>query len=126
MIGALKDGGLDVYDLDGQTMQSISPEGARFNNVDVQYGFALGGNSVDLAIATDRYADKLAFFAIDPQTRQLTDVTDPANALIFTERFCSRTRADHLCSAQTQSTLPAKRSLLFPFVYEMDKGEFSE
>lgn len=84
IIGALKNGGLDVYDLDGQVLQSISPEGARFNNVDVQYGFTLGDRTVDLAVFTDRYGDKLIFFAIDPATRQLTDVTDPANPLVFT------------------------------------------
>jgi myo-inositol-hexaphosphate 3-phosphohydrolase len=84
IIGALKNGGLDVYDLDGQVLQSISPEGARFNNVDVQYDFPLGDNMVDLAVTTDRYGDKLIFFAIDPATRQLTDVTDPANPLVYT------------------------------------------
>ena len=84
VIGAVKDGGLDVYDLDGQTLQAISPDGARFNNVDVLYGFPVNGATVDLAVTTDRYADQLVFFAIDPQTRQLTDVTDPANALVFT------------------------------------------
>lgn len=84
VIGAVKDGGLDVYDLDGQTLQAISPDGARFNNVDVLYAFPLHGTTVDLAVTTDRYADKLVFFAIDTATRQLTDVTDPANALVFT------------------------------------------
>ncbi len=84
IIGALKNGGLDVYDLDGQVLQSIRPEGARFNNVDVQYNFPLGEATVDLAVTTDRYGDKLVFFVIDPATRQLTDVTDPANPLVFT------------------------------------------
>jgi 3-phytase len=84
VIGALKDGGLDIYDLDGQTIQSISPAGARYNNVDVVYNFPLGGSTVDLAVATDRYGDKLAFYAINPETRQVTDVSDPANGLTFT------------------------------------------
>jgi len=84
VIGALKDGGLDVYDLDGQTIQSINPAGVRYNNIDLTYNFALEGEVVDLAVATDRYGDKLAFFTIDPATRQLTDVSDPANRLLFT------------------------------------------
>ncbi len=84
VIGALKEGGLDVYDLDGQRLQAIQPAGVRYNNVDIEYDFSLAGNPVDLVVATDRYGDKLVFFTIDPQTRQLNDVTDPANPLIFT------------------------------------------
>ena len=84
VIGALKEGGLDVYDLDGQRLQAIQPVGVRYNNVDIEYNFSLDGNLVDLAVTTDRYGDKLVFFMIDPQTRQLYDVTDPANPLIFT------------------------------------------
>jgi myo-inositol-hexaphosphate 3-phosphohydrolase len=84
VIGALKEGGLDVYDLEGQRVQAIQPAGVRYNNVDVDYNFNLEGNLVDLAVTTDRYGDKLVFFTIDPQTRQLKDVTDPANPLLFT------------------------------------------
>ena len=75
VIGSLKDGGLQVYDLGGQVLQSIAPEDIRYNNVDVLYGFELGGESVDLAIASDRNNDTLAIFLIDPNTRQLTDIT---------------------------------------------------
>jgi myo-inositol-hexaphosphate 3-phosphohydrolase len=81
---ALKDGGMDVYDLDGNLLQSLSPDGVRYNNVDIVYGMPLDGDTVDLIAATDRYGDKLAFFRIDPQTRQLIDVSDPANPLLFT------------------------------------------
>jgi myo-inositol-hexaphosphate 3-phosphohydrolase len=84
VIGALKEGGLDVYDLDGQVMQSISPEGSRFNNVDLLYGFMLNGQPTDIAVATDRYKDLLAIFKINPETRQLEDVTDPQGKLLFT------------------------------------------
>lgn len=81
---ALKEGGLEVYDLDGNVLQSISPEGVRYNNVDIVYSVALGGEAVDLIAATDRYGDKFAFFRVDPATRELVDVTDPANPLLFT------------------------------------------
>ncbi len=81
---ALKDGGMEVYDLDGALLQSISPEGVRYNNVDIVYGVSLGGEAVDLIAATDRYGDKFAFFRVDPSTRELVDVTDPANPLLFT------------------------------------------
>ncbi len=70
-----------VYDLAGQEIQSITPENIRYNNVDIAYGVEypsqLAGETatVDLAIASDRANDTLAIFAINPDTRQLTDVT---------------------------------------------------
>ena len=82
--GALKDGGLDVYDLSGAVVQSFSPEGARYNNVDVLYGFPLAGEATDLFVASDRNNDLLAVYAIDPASGTLADVTDPQSPLIFT------------------------------------------
>jgi myo-inositol-hexaphosphate 3-phosphohydrolase len=78
VITALKDGGLAVYDLDGQEIQRINPGEIRFNNVDLVYGFKLGGQSVDLAIASDRRNDTLAIWAIDPATQKLTNITAKA------------------------------------------------
>lgn len=78
VIATLKDGGLAVYDLNGEVLQTIlpgEPGDVRYNNVDLVYGFNLGGQSVDLAIASDRENDTLAIFQIDPTTRQLTDIT---------------------------------------------------
>lgn len=81
---ALKDGGMEVYDLDGNLLQSLNPEGVRYNNVDIVYNMPLGGELVDLIAATDRYGDLFAFFRVDPATRTLIDVTDAANPLVFT------------------------------------------
>lgn len=78
VIGTLKDGGLAVYDLDGEVLQTVlpgNPGDVRYNNVDLLYGFNLGGQPVDLAVASDRENDTLAIFQINPTTRQLTDVT---------------------------------------------------
>lgn len=83
--GALKDGGLDVYDLRGEVVQSLSPAGVRYNNVDVLYSFPLAGAATDLFVASDRYEDVLAVFAIDPGTLRLRNVTDPESPLIYTE-----------------------------------------
>lgn len=87
VITALKNGGLAVYNLDGEEVQRISPPDIRYNNVDLVYGFDLNGTSVDLAIATDRRNDTLAIWAIDPETQQLTDITalalSAADASIF-------------------------------------------
>jgi myo-inositol-hexaphosphate 3-phosphohydrolase len=81
---AMKDGGMDIYDLDGNLLQSLSPEGVRYNNVDIVYNVPLSGEVVDLIAATDRYGDKFAFFRVDGSSRELIDVTDPANPLLFT------------------------------------------
>lgn len=78
VLTALKDGGLAVFDLEGELVQSIAPDeygGVRYNNVDLIYGFELGGESVDLAIASDRENDTLAIFQIDSTTGILSDVT---------------------------------------------------
>lgn len=81
VLATLKDGGLVVFDLNGHVLQEMAPEAygdVRYNNVDLVYGFRLGGQRVDLAIASDRENDTLAIFSIDPATRRLTDVTASA------------------------------------------------
>lgn len=84
VLGTLKNAGLGVYDLDGKVLQSILPGDVRYNNVDLLYGFNLGGQSVDLAIASDRLNDTLAIFKIDPTTRLLENVAAPDRGTIFT------------------------------------------
>ncbi|MEL7075050.1 MAG: phytase [Cyanobacteria bacterium J06582_2] len=72
VITTFKDGGLRVYDLAGEEIQSITPENIRYNNVDITYGVEypsqIVGESatVDLAIVSDRENDTLAIFAINP------------------------------------------------------------
>ncbi len=78
VIGTLKDGGLATFDLQGNVVQTVSPDefgDIRYNNVDLVYGFDLGGESVDLAVASDRENDTLAIFKVNPDTKQLEDVT---------------------------------------------------
>ncbi len=78
VIATLKDGGLITLDLDGEVLQTVLPAEfgeIRYNNVDLIYGFNLGDETVDLAIASDRENDTLAIFKIDPTTRQLIDIT---------------------------------------------------
>lgn len=80
VITVVKDGGLVVFDLAGQVVQTILPApygDIRYNNIDLLYGFNLSGAKVDLAVASDRENDTLAIFQIDPATRTLTDVTAP-------------------------------------------------
>lgn len=80
VITTFKNGGLRVYDLEGEDIQSIAPENIRYNNIDLAYGVQytnqLGEiSTVDLAIASDRANDTLAIYVINSDTRQLTDVT---------------------------------------------------
>ena len=51
VIGTDKDGGIAVYDLAGSEL-SYRPDG-EINNVDLRYGFALGGELVDLVAASN-------------------------------------------------------------------------
>lgn len=70
-----KNGGLRVYDLAGHELQSIEPDGIRYNNVDVLYNVNVGGVRKDLFVASDRANDTLAIYAINPDTRMLQNVT---------------------------------------------------
>ncbi|AQZ61861.1 probable phytase [[Actinomadura] parvosata subsp. kistnae] len=85
IVTTAKEGGLNVYDLDGQQLQHFDApaapgpddENGRFNNVDTTYGFA----GKDLAVVSDRGRDQLRFYAI--RDGHLTDVTDPAVPFLF-------------------------------------------
>ena len=65
-------GGIGVYDLAGNELQFIHT--GRLNNVDLRYHFLLGGEQVDLVVASTYKKRALAVFRIDPDTRQLVDV----------------------------------------------------
>ncbi|MEU5220341.1 phytase [Streptomyces sp. NPDC020807] len=96
VVAALKEGGLDVYGLDGRRIQHIAAPQApgedaaagRFNNVDVVYGFELGGRKTDLALVSDRGRDRVRAYAIDPAAvaagrPPLRDVTAAGVAPVF-------------------------------------------
>ncbi|MFE0737023.1 phytase [Streptomyces sp. NPDC058855] len=96
VIGTLKEGGLDVYGLDGRRLQHIAAPQApgedaapgRFNNVDVVHGFELNGRRTDLALVSDRGRDRIRAYAIDPAAvaagrPPLRDVTAAGVAPVF-------------------------------------------
>jgi myo-inositol-hexaphosphate 3-phosphohydrolase/phosphodiesterase/alkaline phosphatase D-like protein len=88
VIASVKNGGLRVYDLAGNLVQTINPSSpdVRYNNVDVQYGFDLDGQKIDIAVASDRNNDKLAIFKINPDSTGgtfLEDITDRNARTIF-------------------------------------------
>ena len=96
VIGTLKNGGLDVYDLSGHVLQHVDVpvapapdlEEGRFNNVDVALGVRTAAGQVDLAVVSDRGRDRIRTYRIDPRGAAagagvLTDVTDPSAAPVF-------------------------------------------
>jgi 3-phytase len=63
---------LEVYDLSGHLLQRLADRNKLLNNVDVQGDFRLGDRTVGL-VATS--GSDIGFYAIDPATRLLSDVT---------------------------------------------------
>lgn len=72
-------GALGVFDLQGRLLQLVSNLDQP-NNVDVAYGFRLKRGRADLVVATERYAQRLRIFRVDPQQRRLIDITDMERA----------------------------------------------
>ena len=71
------DGALYVYDLDGRIVKRV--EGLkRPNNVDVAYGFMLGGKAVDIAVTTEREMQRLRVFTL-PEMQPV----DQGNLIVF-------------------------------------------
>jgi 3-phytase len=87
VLTSVKNAGLRVYDLSGNLLQTVNPGGIRYNNIDLQYGFKLGDQSIDIAVASDRNNDKLAIFKINPNPgtdgNYLEDITDSTIGTIF-------------------------------------------
>lgn len=91
VLGALKHGGLTVFDLTGKELQHVAtPPAGRFNNVDLVTGVWIGGKRRDLAVVTDRGLDKLRVYSVDQRgadakNKVLTDVTSPTAPLVFSK-----------------------------------------
>ena len=74
VIGTQKQRGINVYDLDGNLLQSR--EDGRINNADLRYGFPLGGEAVDIVTASNRSTDSIGIWKVDRASRTLVDVAD--------------------------------------------------
>lgn len=60
-----EDGALYVFDLDGNVIEEKTIRNInRPNNVDVEYGFILNGEEIDIAVLTERYDNKLRVFSL--------------------------------------------------------------
>lgn len=85
VIATQKQSGLYVYGLDGKVLQFL-PDG-RMNNVDLRNGFRLGGRDVTLVTASNRTTKGISIYALDPATRQLTNVADGLQATGFDDPY---------------------------------------
>lgn len=99
--GTLKEGGMDVYNMQGQLLQHIPPrrapqcaktdcnnKGGRLNNADLVYNFSLNGEEVDLIVASDRGYDNLAIYRVQPGSdgyAELVDVSAANQSPIFSK-----------------------------------------
>jgi 3-phytase len=66
-------GGLYVFDLYGRCVQKVLGID-RPNNVDVEYGFWIGGRRADIVVAAERKRHRLRVFVVDPKRQRLIDV----------------------------------------------------
>jgi 3-phytase len=78
-------GAIVVFGLDGRTRQTVAGLD-RPNNVDVEYDLKVGGQSIDIAVATERLKSQLRIFRIAPDGSGITDVTSPGNTRVFAGR----------------------------------------
>jgi 3-phytase len=67
-------GALAVFGLDGRLRELVTGLD-RPNNVDVEYGLAIGGRPTDIAVVSERYARGLRVFAISADGGPLRDVS---------------------------------------------------
>jgi 3-phytase len=71
---AAPDGALAVFGLDGRVRQLLKgPD--RPNNIDVEYGLALGGVPTDIAVLTERLGRRLRAYAIAADGSGLRDIS---------------------------------------------------
>jgi 3-phytase len=78
-------GALVVFGLDGKTRQTVAGLD-RPNNVDIEYGLRVGGNDIDIAVATERLKSQLRVFKIAPDGSGISEATSPGNTRVFVGR----------------------------------------
>ncbi|BAZ47469.1 phytase [Nostoc sp. NIES-4103] len=129
ILTSVKNAGLRVYNLAGELLQEVNPGGIRYNNIDLQYGFQLGGESVDIAVASDRGNDKLAIFKINPNTpgAYLEDITDSSietlfQALPFSEPYSTSSRSAYGLTIYRSP----KTSDYYVFVNRRETGDIAQ
>jgi len=74
IIATDKKAGMYVYDLEGNSLQFL-PVG-RVNNVDIRYGYSLGGTPSAIVTASNRTTKGVSIWTVDPNTRKLVDIAN--------------------------------------------------
>jgi len=69
---------LFVYDLEGNTLQTINVSGMP-GNIDVRYNFDISGELTDIVGYNDRSNKTLVFYKVDKSTRELSFISDFAS-----------------------------------------------
>ncbi|MBI1786169.1 MAG: phytase [Acidobacteria bacterium] len=78
-------GALVVFGLDGRIRQTVAGLD-RPNNVDVEYGLSVGGQTIDIAVTTERLKNQLRVFRIAPDGGGIRDATSSGNTRVFSDR----------------------------------------
>lgn len=79
ILGTNKKFGLHVYDMQGNTLQTLTS--GRVNNVDVRQGFTFKQSAADIASASQRDNNSIALYHIDPNTGVTTAAGEIATTL---------------------------------------------
>lgn len=74
VLGTNKRRGLEVYNLQGNRIQSLDI--GNLNNVDVRQEVLWGEETIDLAVATNRSTDSLSLFSINRETGLVVHLAD--------------------------------------------------
>ncbi|PIW60581.1 phytase [Shewanella sp. CG12_big_fil_rev_8_21_14_0_65_47_15] len=93
VLGTNKRWGLLSFNMRGEQMQAL-PSG-RINNVDLRQQVMLGGKKRDIAVATLRDNDSLAFYEINPQGK-IVEYPNQATDLVDIYGMCLYQDADNL------------------------------
>ncbi len=121
---AAPDGAIVVYRLDGSVLMSI-PGVDRPNNIDVAYGFKLGGRKIDIAVATERNQNRLRVFEILPGKGIRDLVTIPVFAQPMGIAMYTRPRDGAIFAVVSRKTGPSG-SYLWQYQFKDDgKGNLT-
>ncbi|MDX2271334.1 MAG: phytase [Cyanobacteriota bacterium] len=128
-LATFKEGGMAVYDLAGNELQFIDPDygapnSGRFNNVDLRYNFPLGGENVDIAVATERNNNTIRIFRIDANARQIIDITaDSVEPNLFPDFLIDNEEGASYGLTMYKSPISGK---FFVFVNSNDRGDIAQ
>jgi len=113
-------GRLELYNMDGSRFWS-TPAGKSLNNVDVLYGFPLGGDTVDIVGATNRTHNRLEMYVVDDASRSLINSTGSTSAGLTA--LYGFTFYKDVCNGKYYAFITLKNSSGFVYQFELtDSG----